>query len=372
MSALLRNPTAVKQFSQFGRHRNSIAELWERFTQDGSLSGIVVPGRLWSMWQKCARPGAELKYHGEPVSSQEYKAETWQGFSDKIWSFCLAAGCSKADRRDPFASLEALRDQISRQFAYTADLHRQIADLNKRIILQQRMITALAYRNVIENVSATVPRSRATDRWTMFVEQMFDKVEAEDELPADNPFKHLFDEEGIEKKYTIEHLKPMVKGLYSALSRTIHYFQPSGDFDQYTPMPGQYDQMEIDFLSGMRPIYVDGNNEPDWERERKRYPGHDGTGRHRLTPGIRTSSNDGQQSTARKKVAKAPKRRQKPQRGQEVSGTPKASSILTNLTSCSQVDWDEADRKSSTSSSEGRNIVFRKTDAVSDGDEETS
>lgn len=83
------------------------------------------------------------------------RGKFWVVFSDAVWSFCLAAGCPKADRGDPFKSFEALRDLVGRQLAYTADLYNKISELSKQIILQQRMITALAYRDVLENLSAT-------------------------------------------------------------------------------------------------------------------------------------------------------------------------------------------------------------------------
>lgn len=72
----------------------------------------------------------------------------WLAFTDNIWSFCLAAGCPKADRHSPFNSLEMLRDLVSRQFMYTTDLHNRISALNKQTILQQRMITALRRQDV--------------------------------------------------------------------------------------------------------------------------------------------------------------------------------------------------------------------------------
>lgn len=50
----------------------------------------------------------------------------WVIFKDNIWSFCLAAGCPKADSRDPFKSIEMLRDLVSRQSVYTVDLQQDI------------------------------------------------------------------------------------------------------------------------------------------------------------------------------------------------------------------------------------------------------
>jgi hypothetical protein len=67
----------------------------------------------------------------------------------------------------------------------------------------------------------------------------------------------------------------MARELYSTLSQTIHNFQPSKDFNQYTLMPVQFDPMQIDFMKAMEPkkenLKADGS--PDWEKERNRYPG---------------------------------------------------------------------------------------------------
>ena len=63
---------------------------------------------------------------------------------------------------------------------------------------------------------------------------MFPNVEAKNgKIPADNPFKDLSDRHELDKKYPLHHLQEMAKELYSTLSRTIHNFQPSKDFDQY-------------------------------------------------------------------------------------------------------------------------------------------
>ncbi|KAI1769843.1 hypothetical protein F4818DRAFT_446829 [Hypoxylon cercidicola] len=193
---------------------------------------------------------------------------SWKVFADDIWSFCLAAGCPKADRHDPFACVEALRDLVSRQFMYTADLHNKISELNGQIIIQQRMITALAYRDIIENLSATIPGPTATAKWHGFLESVFHGVENTG-FPNDHPFARR----DIGQRYPLHRLKEMAKELYSTFSRTIHNFQPSKDFDQYTPMPGQFDPMQIDFMTAMRPLreHLDDEGGPNWERERERY-----------------------------------------------------------------------------------------------------
>lgn len=265
MSAFLVNSSNTDAYGGYFWHFDAVVSSWAKIKDRSSLIlADFIPEQLWKNWKLVISriTGGYMEYQNH-----------WTIFSDDIWSFCLAAGCSKANRNDPFASFEALRDQVSRQFAYTTDLHTKISDLNKQIILQQRMITALACRNIMENLTATTPGHTATEKWHTFLNKMFQNVEDENgKIPSDNPFIDLFDQHDIEKKYSIKDLKQMANELYSTLSRTIHNFQTSEGFNQYTPMPGQFDPMQIDFMAAMKPNF-NINGDPNWETERKRYPG---------------------------------------------------------------------------------------------------
>jgi hypothetical protein len=273
--------------------------------------GVEVVYQLWSFWRSLFRDDAfmhednavvKVEWRGvtrsgklkiDPYLDELLPPPDWKRFSRDISSFCLAAGCPKADPQDPFKSLEALRDLVGRQFAYTSNLHSRISDLNKQIILQQRMITALAYRDILENLVATLPGRTVTEKWHRFVETMFQNVE-DYKIPPDNPFTDLFDQYNMEKKYSLDHLKQMANELYSTLSRTIHNFRPSKDFDQYTPMPGQFDPMQIDFMAAMKPLIKNNNvsGEPMWELERIRYLGQAAVVKETVKPKKQTKGGD--------------------------------------------------------------------------------
>lgn len=265
MSAFLVNSSSGDAYNGLFWGLHVVVLSWAMIKERSSLFlADFIPKKLWSNWKHVISSIAN--------GNIEYQ-NPWTIFSDDIWSFCLAAGCSKADRNDPFASLEALRGQVSRQFAYRTNLHTKISDLNKQIILQQRMITALACRNIMENLTATTPGHNATEKWHNFLNKMFRNVEDKDgKIPSDNPFIDLFDQHNNEKKYSLKDLKQMANELYSTLSRIIHNFQTSEGFNQYTPMPGQFDPMQIDFMAAMKPNF-NINGDPNWETERKRYPG---------------------------------------------------------------------------------------------------
>lgn len=269
MKAFLVNFSKANFYGGRSWPQSAIIDAWNSIKERGR-SGIssYISASLEEAWR-------EIKYASSFGRITDY-GKLWFTFSESISSFCLAAGCPKAIAGKPFESLEILRDVVSRQFVYTADLHNRISELNQQIVLQQRMITALAYRHVLESLMAETPGYNATEKWHSFLEKMFRNVESDDgKIPPNNPFNNLFDQHKIDKKYPIGYLKEMAKELYSTLSRTIHNFQPSKDFGQYTPMPGQFDPMQIDFLAAMKPdstnLNEDGN--PNWEKERARYPG---------------------------------------------------------------------------------------------------
>ena len=268
MNAFLVNLSKADFYGGRSWAQSAVIESWTNIKERHPTSiPTIIYDDLGRVWQKIK---------SDWFSNLTNYSKLWLIFSESISSFCLAAGCPKAITGDPFKSLEILRDVVSRQFIYTADLHNRISELNQQIVLQQRMITALAYRYVLESLTAEIPGHSATEKWHSFLEKVFRNVERDDgKIPLNNPFNDLFDQHKIDKKYPIGYLKEMAKELYSTLSRTIHNFQPSKDFGQYTPMPGQFDPMQIDFLVAMKPdstnLNDDGN--PNWEKERARYPG---------------------------------------------------------------------------------------------------
>ncbi|KAF2248364.1 hypothetical protein BU26DRAFT_520057 [Trematosphaeria pertusa] len=107
-----------------------------------------------------------------------------------------------------------------------------------------------------------------------FLDQMFKAVK-DGRIPKGNPFNDLFDQQKEDKKYSLDYLHQMAKELYSTLSRTIHNFKSSRDFNQYTIVPGQFDPMQMDFMRDMEPKKENflADEGLDWEKERRRYPG---------------------------------------------------------------------------------------------------
>ena len=291
MSAFLENSTKSDFYGAGSWSKIELVRSWTKFRnfKDGEINGQTQKVRF--AWDQARLNVLQrLMRHNEE--------NLWTTTCANFWSFCLAAGCPKAERYDAFKSLEMLRDSISRQFAYTVDLNQRISDLTTQIILQQRMITALAYREVLENLSANTPGNGEVKRWHAFLETMFQAVEKGKDL-NENPFTEFFDQDKVEKKHQLHHVKKMAEELYSTLSRTIHNFQPSKGFDQYTPMPGQFDPMQIEFMAAMKPLEdnLNSDGKPDWEKERARYPGQIADTRPTMKPeGQRKKGNEAKTS----------------------------------------------------------------------------
>ncbi|KAI4861753.1 hypothetical protein F4820DRAFT_464459 [Hypoxylon rubiginosum] len=207
----------------------------------------------------------------------------WIQVIENIAQFCFAAGSPEASQKDPFESLQHLRNTLSRHFLYTADLHKQIFDLQAQINQQQRTITALVYRRVLENIVAEENGRGPVEKWKNFLRDrvFFDNHQSNED--------HKKNQEDLEKRnqeldeflkkyqkgqYGQQHIREMTDHLYSTLSRAIHNFRLTGEDDQYDVSSSQFDPMERDFLLALKPldanVAVDGT--VDWEREQERYP----------------------------------------------------------------------------------------------------
>lgn len=81
---------------------------------------------------------------------------------------------------------------------------------DRQIIMQQRMITALAYRSALENLSEETEVLNLTNKWHNFLSRMFNAVR-DNNTPAENPFDDLLDEEQEDKKHSLEYLQQMAR-----------------------------------------------------------------------------------------------------------------------------------------------------------------
>ncbi|KAF2107776.1 hypothetical protein BDV96DRAFT_653559 [Lophiotrema nucula] len=214
----------------------------------------------------------------------------WQTVVNDVRLFCLAAGAEEASSTNPLTSIEHLRIATSRQFAYTADLHKTIGNLNRQIAKQQRMITALRYRHIMENLIKDLQsKESATRRWNSFLTSTNDYYKewfaskSEDEKKVlgtidksqKHPLHDFITKYGNKAGFVIDNgIQTMTRDLYGTLSRTIHD-HPLEKADLFAIYDTQYDPMQIDFMRALEPEHWDNEafGEVKWEQEQSRFKG---------------------------------------------------------------------------------------------------
>jgi hypothetical protein len=250
------------QSSDIAMHPNiklrQLWDLWQRFGQGQTAEAVK---------ESLAEMTNEVFWYYGAGCKSTINDPVWRSLRHGVRSLCLAAG-SPIAHDDPFENILELRKTISRQLVYTVDLHNKISELNGQIIRQQRMITALAFRSVLENLSKTSKGSQPTDKWKHFWQSKKSRYEAlhKDGVPSSEP--HPF--ATFWSKYPARDVNTMAEDLYQTLSRTIHNFRSHGH-DQYFAGDGQYDPVQADFMMALRPTMQDADGDIDWALERKRY-----------------------------------------------------------------------------------------------------
>ncbi|XXH03963.1 hypothetical protein Hte_010371 [Hypoxylon texense] len=229
---------------------------------------MIPTDEVWTAWTNC-------RTNPEGLSQ-------WAQVVDNTGQFCLAAGSPEASKEDPFESLRHLRKTLSRHFLYTADLHKWIFNLQAQINQQQRTITALVYRGVLENIVAEENGRGPVEKWKNFLKDrvFFDDHQGREKMREDLKKRNQGLDEFLNTyrkgQHGQQHIREMADHLYSTLSRAIHNFRlaGAGEDDQYDVSSSQFDPMERDFLLALKPlsanVAVDGT--VDWEKEQERYP----------------------------------------------------------------------------------------------------
>ncbi len=189
----------------------------------------------------------------------------YQMTSSRVAHLCLLAGCPSS-ARNPFRNVELLREHTaSRPSAMReAELRREIEELRRESLLQQRIITNLTFRHLLENLPpATTKHRSATVRWTDFFRDALKKVQNQSQM---NSQPHPFD--ALLHKYTnTTQIETVGTGLYGTLSTNIHHFS-----SQYTILGDQWNALEYEIMQALTPIPSNiPAGEPDWQKERQRY-----------------------------------------------------------------------------------------------------
>ncbi|KIW79497.1 hypothetical protein Z517_06109 [Fonsecaea pedrosoi CBS 271.37] len=196
------------------------------------------------------------------------KNSVYQIFSTKVAEFCLEAGCPAVTRNPP-EDIYSLRNHLfsSDSAAREAELRKEIDELRNANRSQQRIITNLAFRHLLEMLPPRDAKAgnSATAAWTAFFQTGLKEAQRQLERgESGHPLTPVL------KKYPkIKQIENVGTNLYGTLSTNIHHF--SG---QYKVLDDQWNALEVDILRAITPL-ADNETEAgvDWQMERSRYRG---------------------------------------------------------------------------------------------------
>jgi hypothetical protein len=193
------------------------------------------------------------------------KSKDFQPFASKVAQFCLEAGCP-AVKHHPVKDIYSLRHHLFSRGseAREAELQKEIEELRSANRCQQRIITNLAFRHLLEILPSRGTKSTsATAKWRGFFQHALKTAQEHDgRSQTAHPLIPVL------KKYPPpKRVEDVGINLYSTLSTNIHHFT-----GQFKILDDQWNILEADILRALTPL---DENETgtgiDWERERQRY-----------------------------------------------------------------------------------------------------
>ncbi|KAJ9661278.1 hypothetical protein H2198_002021 [Neophaeococcomyces mojaviensis] len=235
--------------------RKCYPENWSTFVANIMDDHLVVPGTddinrdLWHYLQDCARDFWRHK---------QYKI-----FNMKVSDFCLRAG-SPATKHNPVENIHSLRAHLSRGSMVEAELRKELEELRKLTRMQQRMITNLTFRNLLEMLPPhSTGSSSATSRWKNFFTSALQNAQAQQANQTSNhPFVSI-----LRKYPKTKQIEDTGANLYGLLSTNIHHY--SGKF---MVAEDQWNVLEVEVLKALIPLAQNQSDTGvDWDTERMRY-----------------------------------------------------------------------------------------------------
>lgn len=204
---------------------------------------------LWNDLQDCARLLPENEYY--------------IAFALRVADFCLRAGCP-APKRDALGNTYALRAHLSRGSGIETELRKEIEELRRTTRKQQRIITNLSFRHLLEMLPppSTGPAT-STVRWkSFFVGALLKAQTVQAQQGTGHPLVPLL------KKYPkLKQLEEAGTNLYGTLSTNIHHY--TGEF---RIEEDQWDALQVDLLTALVPqAQNQSDTGVDWNQERRRF-----------------------------------------------------------------------------------------------------
>lgn len=209
---------------------------------------------IFTLWNKLQQSADNYK-----------KSKDFQLFASKVAQFCLEAGCP-AVKYHPVTDIYSLRDHLFSRGseAREAELRKEIEELRSANRCQQRIITNLAFRHLLEKLPLPDTKSSsATAKWRGFFQ---DALKAAKEHHGRNQTAHPLIPV-LKKHPSKSQIENVGINLYSTLSTNIHHFT-----GQFKVLDDQWNILEADILRALTPL---DENETgtgiDWNKERQRY-----------------------------------------------------------------------------------------------------
>jgi hypothetical protein len=209
---------------------------------------------IFSLWKQLQESVSNYPTHSN-----------FRTLASKVANFCLEAGCP-AVKYEPTDNIYCLRQYLlSHNPGVREDeLREEITRLNNINRAQQRIITNLAFRHLLEMLptSSAKPLS-ATAKWhTFFLTALKTAQTQQARGQMDHPLLPV-----LRKYDRPKQIADVGANLYSTLSTNIHHFSA-----QFVVLDDQWNTLEADILKALTPL-AQNKRETDieWERERLRY-----------------------------------------------------------------------------------------------------
>ncbi len=209
---------------------------------------------IFSLWQQLQESVSNYPTH-----------RNFKTLASKVANFCLEAGCP-AVKYEPTDDIYCLRQYLlsHNSGVREAELRKEITRLNNINRAQQRIITNLAFRHLLEMLptSSAKPLS-ATAKWHTFFQTASKAAQIQQARgQMDHPLIPVLRKYDRPKQITDVGIS-----LYSTLSTNIHHFSA-----QFVVLDDQWNMLEADILKALTPLNQNKMQTGiDWERERLRY-----------------------------------------------------------------------------------------------------
>lgn len=219
-----------------------------------------------------------LDEHQAGARSVSYSRE-WRTFCEDIGRLCLRLGSPSVVYK-PQEDIATLRHHLvtpktpsrESELRELRELQAKVDEQKEQLFIQQRIITNLSFRHVLEALPGPKPTGKkgkpapsSTAQWQNFWEKTCKNAQTQKSSASGSSPSHPL--EPLLAKYGFNLVKNVGDGLYGTLSTNIHHY--SGE---YKIIDHQWDKLPGDILKAIiptQPRREDGS--VDWNSEKERF-----------------------------------------------------------------------------------------------------